>query len=293
MGWLDSRSELPAHTPARREARKWSGNSAASRDETTRGPGEQRGMRRVSTPMPALRLTRGCLTSRQREGKTEMVREPRDAGPELPALASIRRFLRPRAVREHCALCSAELAGEHPHLVELASRRLACACDACALLFSGPDTRRYRRVPRHVRALPDFHMTDETWEALQLPIDLAFFLDSTPAGCVIVLYPSPAGATESVVDAEAWRTLAAENPVLREFEPDVEGLLVNRVGDITHVFSRGYRRVLSPCRPDPHALARPLGRCAGLGRDRPVLRRPPRAVFLRDETIHAGPEFPG
>jgi hypothetical protein len=167
-----------------------------------------------------------------------MILELRDAGPELPALASIRRFLRPRAVRERCALCSAELAGEHPHLVELASRRLACACDACALLFSGPDARRYRRVPRHVRALPDFHMTDETWEALQLPIDLAFFLDSTPAGCVIVLYPSPAGATESVVDAEAWRTLAAENPVLREFEPDVEGLLVNRVGA-----SRTYFRV--------------------------------------------------
>jgi hypothetical protein len=76
------------------------------------------------------------------------------------------------------------------------------------------------------------------WRALQLPIDLAFFLDSTPAGCLIVLYPSPAGATESVVAAEAWRTLAEENPVLREFEPDVEGLLVNRVGA-----SREYFRV--------------------------------------------------
>lgn len=167
-----------------------------------------------------------------------MILEPRDAGHELPALASIRRFLRPRAVREHCALCSAELADEHPHLVEPASRRLACACDACALLFSGSETSRYRRVPRHVRALPDFHMTDEMWEALQLPIDLAFFLHSAPAGCVIALYPSPAGATESVVEPEAWRSLVDENPVLRKFEPDVEGLLVNRVGA-----SRAYFRV--------------------------------------------------
>ena len=130
-------------------------------------------------------------------------------------------------------------------------------------------------------------MTDEAWEALQLPINLAFFLHSTPAGRVVALYPSPAGATESLVDAEAWRSLAEENPVLRDLEPDVEGLLVNRVGAIARVLSRRHRRVLPPCRPDPHALARPLGRCEGLGRDRPVLRRPPGAVFLRDETIHA------
>ena len=82
-------------------------------------------------------------------------------------------------------------------------------------------------------------MTDATWEALQLPIDLAFFVQSTPAGCVIALYPSPAGATESVVDAGAWETLLAENPSLREFEPDVEGLLVNRVGASRDCFRVG------------------------------------------------------
>ena len=55
----------------------------------------------------------------------------------LAALASLRRFARPRAARERCELCGAELADEHAHLVELASRRLACACEACAILFSG------------------------------------------------------------------------------------------------------------------------------------------------------------
>ena len=43
---------------------------------------------------------------------------------------------RPRAV-EHCELCSACLAQEHPHLVELVSRQILCACDACAMLFDG------------------------------------------------------------------------------------------------------------------------------------------------------------
>ena len=167
-----------------------------------------------------------------------MVPDFRDAGPSPGALASIRRFMRPRTALEHCALCDVALADEHAHLVEPSTRRLACACDACALLFDGPNGGRYRRVPRRVRSLPNLHLTDEAWEALQLPINLAFFLRSTPAGRVVALYPSPAGATESLVAAEAWGPLAEENPVLRDFEPDVEGLLVNRIGE-----SRDYYRV--------------------------------------------------
>lgn len=154
------------------------------------------------------------------------------------ALASIRRFVRPRSAREHCSLCHVELADEHSHLVETATRRLACACEACALLFDGPNAGRFRRIPRGVRALPDLRIPDALWEALQLPINLAFFLHSTPARCVVALYPSPAGAAESLVASQAWDALADENPVLHELEPDVEGLLVNRLGD-----TRDYYRV--------------------------------------------------
>ena len=149
---------------------------------------------------------------------------------ELTALASLRRFVRPRTSTERCELCDAGLAAEHAHLVEVATRRLACACDACAILFDGQGETRYRRVPRRVRYLADFRLTDEVWEGLSLPINLAFFLQSTPAGRVVALYPSPAGATESLVTLEDWEALMAENPVLRDFEPDVEALLVNRVG---------------------------------------------------------------
>jgi hypothetical protein len=164
--------------------------------------------------------------------------ESRDAGPAPNALASIRRFMRPRVVREQCALCAAVLADEHPHLVEPATHRLVCACDGCAMLFDGANAGRYRRVPRRVRSLPDLRLTDQAWDALQLPINLAFFLRSTSAGRVVALYPSPAGATESLVAAEAWGTLVEENPTLRDFEPDVEGLLVNRIGE-----TREYYRV--------------------------------------------------
>jgi hypothetical protein len=170
-----------------------------------------------------------------------MSTEPQ-GGPGLTALASLRRFLRPRPARERCELCSADLADDHAHLVELTSRRLACACDACAILFSGQGAGKYRRVPRDVHFLADFRLTDAQWEGLGLPINLAFFLHSTPAGCVVAFYPSPAGATESLPDAEAWQALVEDNPALRDLEPDVEALLVNRVGEAREHYRAGIDR---------------------------------------------------
>lgn len=155
------------------------------------------------------------------------------------ALSSLRRFAQPRPVRERCELCSAALAETHAHLVELAQRRLVCACDPCAILFSDPGAAKYRRVPRRTQLLAEFRLTDLAWEALQLPINLAFFLNSTTAGRVIALYPSPGGATEAVVDPRAWEALTEDNPVLREFESDVEALLVNRVGAVPECYRVG------------------------------------------------------
>jgi hypothetical protein len=152
--------------------------------------------------------------------------------------AALRQLVRQRPPAERCELCGAEVAPEHEHLVEPASRRLLCSCGACAVLFSGGQGGRYRRVPRRVRSLPDFVLTDARWEDLHIPINLAFFFHSTPAGRVVALYPSPAGATESLLPLEAWRGLVADNPSLGGLEPDVEALLVNRVGP-----ARDYYRV--------------------------------------------------
>jgi hypothetical protein len=158
------------------------------------------------------------------------------------ALASLRRFLRPRPARERCELCSLELADDHAHLVEPASRRLACACDACAILFCGQGAGKYRRVPRDVHFLADFRLSDAQWEGLGLPINLAFFLHSTAAGRVVAFYPSLAGATEALPDAETWQALAEDNPALHELEPDVEALLVNRVGEAREHYRLGIDR---------------------------------------------------
>lgn len=145
------------------------------------------------------------------------------------SFATLRSFIRPRAPVEQCELCSAELVANHQHLIEPANRKLVCACDACSILFSNQGDGKYRRVPRRIRFLPDFRLTDAQWDSLLIPINMAFFFHSVPAGKVVALYPSPAGPTESLLDLESWAELAQENPILQGMEPDVEALLVNRV----------------------------------------------------------------
>jgi hypothetical protein len=156
------------------------------------------------------------------------------------ALASLRRYTQPRKVPRHrCELCSAELADQHSHLVELASRRLCCACEPCAILFTNPAAPKYRRVPRRVEFLPNFQLTELQWQGLQLPINLAFFLHSTTGGRIVAFYPSPAGATEALPPPDAWQELIDTNPCLQNLEPDVEALLVNRLAESPEFYRVG------------------------------------------------------
>ena len=122
------------------------------------------------------------------------------------------------------------MAPEHEHLVEPAKRRLVCACQACAILFSGHEDQRYKRVPSRIRFLPDFRLTDPQWDGLLIPINMAFFFKTGSPTRVAAVYPSPAGATESLLPLETWHQIVAENPILQPMEEDVEALLVNRLG---------------------------------------------------------------
>ena len=148
---------------------------------------------------------------------------------------TLRRFARrPNQSVERCELCASPMGPDHPHLLELGRRRLLCACSACAMLFSDRPEAKYKRLPRTARYFPNFRMTDAEWDGLRIPINLAFFFEtSTPqerGTRVTAMFPSPAGATESLLPLEAWSDLVESNPVLRQMQPDVEALLVNRVG---------------------------------------------------------------
>ncbi|MGH6846899.1 MAG: DUF5947 family protein [Methylocella sp.] len=153
-------------------------------------------------------------------------------------VANVLRFVRPLevAAEENCELCSAPIAADHPHLVEPAKHRLLCVCRGCAILLGNRDDNRYRAVPEYARRLENFCMTDADWEAFGIPIGLAFFVRSTPDRRVVAFYPGPAGPTESLLDLQAWTTLAANNPILAELEPDSEALLVNRVSNAREYF---------------------------------------------------------
>jgi hypothetical protein len=144
-------------------------------------------------------------------------------------LAALKRFARARPEIERCELCGAGLAPEHPHLLESHSRQITCSCDACAILFCGQNHAKFLRIPRRILQLECFGFDDLAWEAMLLPINLACFLRQTD-GRTTVFYPSPAGAMSSLIDLPQWDDLFASEPALVSLEPEVEALLVNRIG---------------------------------------------------------------
>lgn len=167
-----------------------------------------------------------------------VVQEPRDVsspstnvGNGSSPLAALRRFTREREPAERCDLCSAPLAPHprHEHLLDPKAHAIACACTPCALLFPPDAQKRYRRVPRRLYWIEDFALSDEQWDGLAIPVGMAFLHTSSPSGDLHAFYPSPAGATESLLTLGGWGELIRANSVLTEMTPDVEALLVNRV----------------------------------------------------------------
>lgn len=129
--------------------------------------------------------------------------------------------------REYCEICRAPLPDDHRHLLQLEERRIVCACEACWALHSGDPE--YRPAGMRTVWLDPFDLDDELWARCQIPIGLAFFMRSTVTGGVVAFYPSPAGATESELELEAWEELTQRNPILANLEPDGEALIANRL----------------------------------------------------------------
>jgi uncharacterized protein DUF5947 len=157
------------------------------------------------------------------------------AGTGMPSSSRLRSIAtRGRTEREaeleRCELCGEAIAPEHRHLLDLTRRELMCACRACSLLFDrkAAGAGHYRLIPDRRLRIEDFELDDVAWEELRIPVDMAFFFHASEQKRVMAFYPGPMGATESLLGLEAWQALEAANPVLRDMEPDVEALLVNR-----------------------------------------------------------------
>lgn len=145
----------------------------------------------------------------------------------------LRRFLEPRQAPrpgERCELCTEPLPDEHAHLVNMESRGLLCSCRACYLLFThtGAGQGKYRAVPERYLHDPAFALSDGQWDALQIPVRMAFFFRNSALDQMVGFYPSPAGATESLLDLDTFAEVLDANPAAATLAPDVEALLVNR-----------------------------------------------------------------
>jgi Family of unknown function (DUF5947) len=130
---------------------------------------------------------------------------------------------------ERCDLCGVTIPDDHRHLLALVERRIVCSCEACWAMRSGEGD--YRPTGNRTLWLGDLDLPDELWASFQIPIGLAFFMQSTVTSCVVAMYPSPAGATESELHFESWQRVVALNPMLAGLEPDIEGLIVNRLSE--------------------------------------------------------------
>jgi hypothetical protein len=152
--------------------------------------------------------------------------------PDQPLPPGFERFLEKPAPPEgeHCELCNEAIPEEHPHVVNLESRALMCSCRPCYLLFTerGAGGGKFASVPERYLFDADFTLNDAQWEQFQIPVKMAFFFVNSVIEQTVAFYPSPAGATESLLPADTWVEVMAANPLFASLEPDVEGLLVYR-----------------------------------------------------------------
>jgi len=148
--------------------------------------------------------------------------------------AALKRFVEPRPKANPtsaCEFCRVEIAQQHSHVVNIETRSLMCVCRPCYLLFirDGAAQGKYKAVSERYLFLPQLVLTRMQWDRLQIPVGTAFFFFNSTLGRTVVFYPSPAGATESLLSLDTWTELVGSNPILASLSTDVEALLVRNI----------------------------------------------------------------
>ncbi|MFR9750367.1 DUF5947 family protein [Nocardia sp. 004] len=128
---------------------------------------------------------------------------------------------------ERCEMCAVPLAEPHQHVVNTEQRQLMCVCRSCYLLFADQNAAlRYRAVPDRYLVFPEFTISQAEWDAMEIPVGLAFFFRNSALGRTVAFYPGPAGATESELPIPQWNSVLLRHPELDVLVPDVEALLI-------------------------------------------------------------------
>jgi hypothetical protein len=147
----------------------------------------------------------------------------------MKGLRALERYVSPREpVAERCELCAEPLGERHGHVVDTAENSLRCVCRPCSLSLAGARGGRYRGVHEDVRDASTFALGSEEWEALGIPVGLAFAMRRSAPERWAVVFPSPAGPVEAELSLPLWSEAIARFPVVADLESDVEGLLIRR-----------------------------------------------------------------
>ncbi|HET9255892.1 MAG TPA: DUF5947 family protein [Pseudonocardiaceae bacterium] len=131
---------------------------------------------------------------------------------------------------ERCEMCAEPIAEFHGHVVNIETRSLMCTCRPCALLFTqtGAAGGKLRAVPTRYRYAAGVPLAQATWDSIGIPVAMAFFFTNSASGHTSAFYPSPAGATESLLSLDGWKDLLAATPEMADLSDDVEALLVHK-----------------------------------------------------------------
>jgi hypothetical protein len=134
---------------------------------------------------------------------------------------------------QRCEMCSQVLPQEHTHLVDLKLQSLMCCCRACFFLFEpeGAGGGRYRPVPEKCWHDPDFRLSLALWDELAIPVGVVFVFTRSGMDHPVAFYPSPAGATQSLLPLESWARVLRDNPAFAGVRPDVEAVLLRKDGE--------------------------------------------------------------
>jgi hypothetical protein len=126
-----------------------------------------------------------------------------------------------------CQTCGAAIAANHEHVADIEDRHLLCVCPACfAAVARHPEEVRLRASTRRYLRMPSDMITIDQWDAVEIPVGIAFFFYNTKVARTVACYPSPAGAIESLLPLEAWDHILRAHATLQTLVPDIEALLV-------------------------------------------------------------------
>lgn len=183
-------------------------------------------------------------------------------GAPLDVLRRIAAARPPVVEGERCEMCAQPISEAHQHMVNLDSRGLMCSCRACYLLFTAENAKlRYRAVPERYLSFPSFSLDPAQWDALEIPVGMAFFFANSVQDKVIALYPGPAGAAESELPLGAWDEIAAANPEFALLLPDVEALLIKMPDSRSTVSASSARPNSAAANTVPQCYLVPIDSC--------------------------------